>query len=64
MVAKNVRGIVIFGVLVVSAAFSFSFFMNDASGDFLEILQIGEAGILLSGLAFIPLGLYLVWKAY
>lgn len=53
----------IFGVMIVTAAFAMTLFLGDASGDVLEIFRLGEAGVKLGGLAFIPLALYLLWKA-
>ena len=63
MVGRSVRGIMVFGVVAVAAAFSLSVFLGDATGEFLEILRMGEAGVKLAGLAFIPMGLYLAYKS-
>lgn len=63
MPSKSVRGLMIFGVMIVTAAFAMTLFLGDASGDVLEIFRLGEAGVKLGGLAFIPLALYLLWKA-
>jgi len=63
MVNSAVRGFVVFGVLAVAAAFSFGIFIQNSSGQFLEILRLGESGVKIMGLAFIPLGLYLAYKS-
>lgn len=61
---KNaVKSFVVLGVVAVVATFSFSLFLQNASGDFLEILKLGKAGVKLIGLAFVPLGIYLAYKA-
>lgn len=63
MIGKSVRGIMVFGVVAVVAGFSLSLFIGDASGELLQILRLGESGVKLAGLAFIPLGLYLAYKS-
>lgn len=63
MVNSAVRGFVVFGLVAVAAAFSFGIFIQNSSGQFLEILRLGESGVKLMGLAFIPLGLYLAYKS-
>jgi len=63
MIGKSVRGIMVFGVVAVAAGFSLSLFIGDASGEFLEILRLGESGVKLMGLGFIPLALYLAYKS-
>ena len=59
-----VRGWMVLGVVAVAAAFCFSLFLGDASGDFLEILKLGETGVKLAGFAFIPLGVFLLYKSF
>jgi len=63
MVRSAVRGFVVFGLVAVAAAFSFGIFIQNSSGQFLEILRLGESGVKLMGLVFIPLGLYLAYKS-
>lgn len=63
MPGKAVRGLMILGVIAVSAAFSLSIFLENASGQFLEILRLNEAGVKLMGLGFIPLALYLMYRS-
>lgn len=63
MVNSAVRGFVVFGLVAVAAAFSFGIFIQNSSGQFLEILRLGESGVKVMGLAFIPLGLYLAYKS-
>lgn len=61
---KNaVKSFVVLGVVAIVATFSFSLFLQNSSGDFLEILKIGKAGVKLVALAFVPLGVYLAYKA-
>lgn len=63
MVNKAVRGFVVFGLVAVAAAFSFGIFIQNSTGQFLEILRLGESGVKVMGFAFIPLGLYLAYKS-
>jgi len=58
-----VRGLILLGVVSVSAVFGLSMFLENASGDFLELLKVGEAGVRLAALSFIPLGVYLAYKS-
>lgn len=63
MPGNAVRGLMILGVIAVSAAFSLGIFLENASGQFLEILRLGEAGVKVMGLGFIPLALYLLYRS-
>jgi len=63
MPGKAVRGLMILGVIAVSAAFSLSIFLENASGQFIEILRLGEVGVKVMGLGFIPLALYLLYRS-
>jgi len=63
MVGKSVRGLGIFAVIAVASAFVFGLFLENSSGDFLKILELGEAGVYVFGIAFIPMALYLLYKS-
>jgi hypothetical protein len=63
MLNKAVRGLAVLGVVGVAGAAALSMFLQNASGGFKEILALGESGVMIMGLAFIPLSLYLLVKA-
>ena len=63
MVNKAVRGMAVLAVVAITAAAGFAMLVQNASGDFLSILKLGKAGVRLLGLVFIPLALYMLYKA-
>lgn len=63
MFGKAVRRLGIFVVLIAVSGLSLTMLMQDASGDFLEILRINKIGIEVGLAAFVPLGLYLLYKS-
>lgn len=63
MLNKAVRGLAVLGAVAVTGAAALAMFMQNAGGDFKEILALGETGVMIMGLAFIPLSLYLLLKA-
>jgi len=63
MLNKAVRGIAVLGVVGVVGASALAMFLQNATGEFKEILALGESGVMIMGLAFIPLSLYLLFKA-
>jgi len=63
MLNKAVRGMAVLGVVGVTMAAGLAMFLENATGEFKEILVISESGVMIFGLAFIPLSLYLVLKA-
>lgn len=63
MLNKAVRGVAVLGTVGVVATAALAMFLENAVGDFKEILALGESGVMIMGLAFIPLSLYLLFKA-
>ena len=63
MLNKAVRGLGVLAVVTVTLAAGLAMFLENATGDFKEILALGEGGVMVFGLAFIPLSLFLLLKA-
>jgi len=63
MIGKTARVIMLFTVVAVASVASIGMFLQNASGDFLEILRIGKSGVKLAALAFVPMSAYLLYKA-
>lgn len=63
MIGNSAKIFIVFTLVGVASVFSFSILLQNASGDFLEILKMGKAGVKVLALAFIPMGGYLVYKA-
>jgi len=63
MVNKAVRGLAVLGTVATVGALGLAMFLENATGDFKEILAFGETGVMVMGFAFIPLSLYLLFKA-
>jgi len=63
MVNQAAKATVVFLVFSVTSVFAMAMMLENASGQFLEVLRIGEHGIKLVALMFLPLFGYLVYKA-
>jgi len=63
MLNKAVRGIAVLGLVAVTGAAALAMFLENSTGEFKELLVLGESGVMLFGLAFIPLSLFLLLKA-
>jgi hypothetical protein len=63
MLNKAVRGIAVLGLVAVTAAAGLGMFIQNSTGDFNELLVLGESGVMIFGFAFIPLSLFLLLKA-